>query len=71
MGFQDRDYYREWWAKKQGFVERSRMRMPLGLPVSRWGEPQRKGWHPVLTGLATVAVCLCVWGVVRFVAWRL
>jgi hypothetical protein len=30
MGFQDRDYYREGWAKKQGHVEKSPLRMNLG-----------------------------------------
>lgn len=29
MGMEDRDWYRDWWRKKQGHVERARFRVPL------------------------------------------
>lgn len=28
MGIQDRDYYREWWQKKVGYIEKARFRLP-------------------------------------------
>jgi hypothetical protein len=28
MGMEDRDYYREWWAEKQGYTEKSKIRLP-------------------------------------------
>ncbi len=67
MGFQDRDYYREWWAKKEGYVERSPMRMNLGKrpAFSRARVSLSPGWHWSLTLLATVVTCLVVWLVVR------
>jgi len=77
MGVQDRDWYREWWAKKEGHVERSRMRINLGKPpappvpslprLARRIVPA-SDWHWSLTVLATVVICLLVWGVVRAVA---
>lgn len=28
MGIQDRDYYKEWWRKREGYVERAAFRLP-------------------------------------------
>lgn len=73
MGMQDRDYYREWWAKKEGHVERSPMRVNLGKPpaVRQVLRPvnQVSEWHWSLTVLATVVLCLIVWGVINFAVW--
>lgn len=60
MGFQDRDYYREWWAKKEGYVEKTSFRMNLGK-VKR-----RKQWHPVLVFLAIFFLCVVAFGFLKF-----
>lgn len=72
MGMQDRDYYWEWRAKKDGHFERLRRRMGLGKPSHRRTVRKRSflrssQWHPVLTFLVTVLICLLVWGALRFV----
>lgn len=61
MGFQDRDYYREWWAKKEGYIEKSPLRMNLGKAK------RRKQWHPVLVFLATFFLCAVVFGLLKLV----
>ena len=57
MGMQDRDYYRERWAKIIGHVEKTPFRLPYRPPA----EP----WHPVLKVLFTCAVGLTVYGLFR------
>lgn len=62
MGFQDRDYYRAWWAKKEGYVEKSPLRMNLGQAAKK----QARSWHPVLTVLATFFVCVGIFFLLKF-----
>jgi hypothetical protein len=61
---QDRDYYREWWAKKTGYVERAKFRLPSG-PASQ--RRKIKNWHPVITVLSTVILCILVYWLLRTV----
>lgn len=28
MGYEDRDWYRDWWRKRQGYVEKATFRVP-------------------------------------------
>lgn len=35
MGTQDRDWHREWWAKKERYVERSDFRLPAAVVERR------------------------------------
>lgn len=83
MAIDDRDYYLDRLRARDGYIERSAMRVSLGrglvsppvrqnvfpLPVRRnvvsHGSP---GWHWSLTVIATVAICLVVWGVLRVFA---
>lgn len=52
MGMQDRDYYRKWWADKEREAE------AVYLPKKKFTQPVYfENWHPVLTTLATVAIC--------------
>ncbi len=83
MGYQDRDYYRERWAKREGFTERSPMRMSLGkssvlspppppspptnFPFRSRPSRSSSGWHWSLSVLATVFICLLVWFLLRAV----
>ena len=42
MGMQDRDYYREWWKEKQGYVAKLKRTRNLGQ-VFRWDTVERNG----------------------------
>jgi len=41
MGYQDRDYYRERWAKKERYVEKSPLRMNLGQAAKKRSHCQK------------------------------
>lgn len=60
MGMQDRDYYREWWAKKLGYVERTPFRL------SATPKKKIREWHPVLLVLLTAVICLFVFLALKF-----
>lgn len=61
MGMQDRDYYREWWAKKQRFVETA----PFRVSASK---KKNRSWHPVLLVLLTAIIFLFVFIVLKAVS---
>jgi len=63
MGLQDRDYYREWWAKKEGYVEKTPFRMNLGQAFKK----RVRTWHPVLTFLLTFLLCAGVFLLLKFI----
>lgn len=50
MGVQDRDWHREWWAKKEGYVEKARFRLPDPKP--------KKQYHPVFYVLGVLVLFL-------------
>ena len=50
MGSQDRDWHREWWAKKQGYIEKARFRLPDPKP--------HQTLHPVLIAMVWAVVFL-------------
>lgn len=60
MGSHNRDWYRHWWAKKTGYVERSSFRLGEGDKArirdrSAW---RRNVWLVVLVALAIVVLAL-------------
>lgn len=60
MGSQNRDWYRQWWAKKMGYVERSAFRLGEGEKArhrvrSAW---LRNVWLCALVALAIIALAL-------------
>ena len=59
MGVDNRDWYRAWWAKKQGYVERSDFRGPVPKP------PKKFHWSLVVVALLLVFVLATA--VVKFV----
>ena len=62
MGYQDRDYYRENWAKKERHVEKSPLRMNLGQAAKK----QARRQHFVLTFLAAFFVFAGVYFLLKF-----
>ena len=58
MAADNRDWYRDWWRKKMGYVERADFRRPA-REVEREKELRFSNWHPVLKFL----VGLCIFGV--------
>ncbi|ABD69148.1 hypothetical protein Rfer_1415 [Rhodoferax ferrireducens T118] len=74
MGMQDRDYYREWWKEKQGHVEKPSFRSPVsvgeddGAAYLRSAARKESSWHPVLTLLATAAICGATYLVLLLIA---
>lgn len=75
MGMQDRDYYREWWKEKQGYVAKPSFRSPVpggeddrGAYL-RSAAREKSPWHPVLTLLATVAICGATYLVLLLIAY--
>lgn len=64
MGMQDRDYYREWWAEKEGLKKKRNVVGVLQTPK----KPKFAEWHPVLILLMTSAICLVVFFVIKFIA---
>ena len=54
MSSENRDWYRDWWRKKTGYVERADFRRPA-RQVEREKEVRFTNWHPVLKLLAAVA----------------
>lgn len=66
MGIQDRDYYREWWNKRNGSEEKA---VAQGATVHKeppelWGA----NWHwslKLLVWLAIVVLMLAAWRLVR------
>jgi hypothetical protein len=66
MGIQDRDYHREWWAKKTGYVERAAFRVALGRP--RWRREERPGGERFIVPLLlTFALCTAVFVALKLV----
>ncbi len=65
MGMQDRDYYREDYAKKNG------MRYDRGTGKyfypSRFIIQKLAKWHPVLIAIITIAICVATFGVLKFI----
>lgn len=79
MGMQDRDYYREWWAEKQGYKERTKFRLPATHKESDESErtpteritqqkPKVAEWHPVLIAMMTILICLCEYGLFKIIS---
>ena len=62
MGMQDRDYYREWWAKKDLLEEKSSFRVPVVQ------KQKSREWHPVLLVLLTSVICLFVFLALKFMS---
>ena len=58
MGIQDRDYYRDWWAKREGKAERAEAVSEPAPKAKR--VKQRKPWP---------AFALWVWGICLFFWW--
>lgn len=63
MGIQDRDYYREWWAKRNGFKEKAAFRLPerSNGPPPLWGAD----WHWTLKLLVWLCIAVLVLAAVR------
>lgn len=57
MGADNRDWYRAWWAKKEGYVERADFRVPVPKP------PQKFHWSIIF--MAGLFVFLIVTGLVK------
>lgn len=66
MAMDDRDYYREHWAKKEGHVERSRMRMPM-RELERLERRERQAASQPKRDVNWVAVLLAVLLLLLFV----
>jgi len=62
MGLQDRDYYREWWKQRNAPTKRACYRAFVHRVVT----PSQ--WHPVLSVLLFVAICLGVYGALRLIS---
>ncbi len=60
MSLDDRDYYKQWWRKKTGYVERAKFRLPANPPR----RPDRS-WHPVLIAIVWVAVLLMLYAIFK------
>ena len=73
MGMQDRDYYREDYAKKYGMSYNpatSRYSRRSGS-LSQKLQPtvsKLSTWHPVLVSLATTVICLVVVGILKLIS---
>jgi len=66
MGSQDRDWYREWWAKKLRYVEKSTFRRS---EADKAKEERAGDW-----GNLVYWVCIflfCIYGVGRLIRWLL
>lgn len=63
MGIQDRDYYREWWAKRNSFKEKAAFR----LPERPSGPPPLFGanWHWTLKLLGWLCIAVLILAAVR------
>ena len=59
MSSQNRDWYREWWAKKTGYVEKSAFRLPA--------RRKSRGWHPVFAVLLGALIVLGVYFASRLI----
>jgi hypothetical protein len=64
MSVEHRDWYRDWWRKKTGYVERALFRRPA-REVEREREVRFANWHPVLKVLAGAAAGVFVFVVLR------
>lgn len=67
MGMQDRDYYREWWEKKEQHVEKSKFRVALGKP-SRQISKARSNLSKIVIFLVSSFVFGLAFKVVQIVA---
>ena len=59
MASDQRDWYRDWWRKKTGYVETASFRRPA-REVDRERELRWVNWHPVLKLLVVFAVVVGV-----------
>lgn len=62
MGSHNRDWYRDWWARRTGYVERSAFRLGEGEKVSRL---RRGHWRRNVVIAAFVVVAICALAVFR------
>lgn len=65
MGIQDRDYYRDWWRKREGYVEKAEFRLPV-VPSKRLSSIP-----PFVCWLGRIVVCVgwvtaILWCVLRY-----
>ena len=70
MGSDNRDWYRDWWRKKTGYVERAGFRRPAA-EVERETALRWSNWHPVLKLLSAAGTMFAVFLVVRGLRWLL
>lgn len=63
MGMQDRDYYREWWAEKEGYKKPSKLQKVVVKL-----KPNKAKIHPLLTCLFTAVLCFGVFVLVDLIA---
>lgn len=67
MGTEHRDWYRDWWRKKTGHVERALFRVSLGRPRAFKREGPGAGRFVAPAVLALV-FCVVVFAAVRLLA---
>jgi hypothetical protein len=73
MGLEDRDYYKDWQAEKEGRVNKPKLRLNLRqiifMNMVNTATRRVKSWHPLLGFLATfffaVGLILLFWLIVR------
>ena len=75
MGMQDRDYYRDWWRKKTGHVEKATFRVPFpngeddgGAYLRGVESPRVESWHPILSFLLFVVICFGTFFLLRLIS---
>jgi hypothetical protein len=69
MASDQRDWYRDFWRKKTGYVERAGFRVALGRPRLPRSEPT--GSQRLIVPVVLGFLLLVVVGVVFRVAWKL
>ena len=65
MSMDNRDYYRDWWRKKQGFQEKALFRLPASETKPK--EPM----HWVLVFLRNFFVCFAIYLVAKLCLYLL
>lgn len=67
MGAEDRDWYRDWWRKKTGYIERAVFRVALGRPRAfRRSEPGLERF--VVPAILGLLLCLALFAAAKLVA---
>ena len=61
MGIENRDWYRDWWRKKTGYVERASFRVPSRVS-------KRQAWHWSLLLVLWTVLVLVFFTVFRLVS---